>query len=93
MNKKRLTETVSQVNNYIIHDQLKKINRRNNMFFVKANVNETTEIRTEITDENVFTICPVCGKEHAVDISEISGDIYSTQVLCSECSFKDNSEV
>lgn len=66
------------------------------MFFVKVKVNEATEIRAEITDENVFTICPVCGKEHAVEISEIyenGGDLYSSQVICDECSFKDNSEV
>lgn len=66
------------------------------MFYVKTKVNDETEIRTEITDENVFTICPVCGKEHAIDISEIfeiGGDLYSSQVCCEKCSFKDKSEV
>ena len=60
------------------------------MFYIKTRLNEGTTLKSEITDENVFTICPECGKEHAVDLSEIfkggDADFYSTQSYCPECS-------
>lgn len=59
------------------------------MFYIKNKINEETEITTEITDENVFTRCPNCEKEIAVDLAEIlrdDGDLYGTSVYCSECS-------
>ena len=60
------------------------------MFYVKTKISDEATINTEITGENVFTICPLCGKEHAVgDISELFGkgdfDLYSTAVYCREC--------
>lgn len=59
------------------------------MFYVKTKINEGTEIRTEITDENVFTVCPQCGQEHAVDLSEIfsdgHSDLFGTAVYCRKC--------
>lgn len=61
------------------------------MFYVKTKVNGETTITTEITDENVFTRCPECGKEFAVDLSEVltnDGDLCGTTVYCSECSAK-----
>ena len=43
-----------------------------------------------IEGDNVFTICPECGREHAVDLQEIleggSADLYGTTVYCEECS-------
>lgn len=43
-----------------------------------------------IKDNNVYTICPECGKEHSVDIKRVLEDnstcIQSTTVLCSGCS-------
>lgn len=57
------------------------------MFYVKTKINEETAITTEITDENVFTQCPECGKEIAIDLYDIfsdGGDLYSTVVYCSE---------
>ena len=43
-----------------------------------------------IEGDNVFTICPECGREHAVDLQEIleggSADLYGTAVYCEECS-------
>lgn len=60
------------------------------MFYVKSKINDESEIRVEITDENVFTICPKCGQEHAVDLSEIfsdgHSDLFSTSVYCRKCS-------
>lgn len=59
------------------------------MFYVKTKINDETTITTEINDENVFSCCPECGREHFVDLSEIlkgsDADLYSTAVFCSEC--------
>lgn len=45
-----------------------------------------------IEDDNVYTTCPVCGKEHCVDISEVfsdgQSDLYGTSILCPICSAK-----
>lgn len=46
--------------------------------------------RLYIKEDNVYTICPVCGKEHSVDIKRILEDketcVQATTVLCSGCS-------
>jgi hypothetical protein len=61
------------------------------MFYVKQNFGYA-EVTTEITDENVFTRCPECDKEIAVDLVELfsdgEGDLFSTTCLCRECSKK-----
>lgn len=45
-----------------------------------------------IEDDNVYTTCPVCGKEHRVDISEVfsdgQSDLYGTAIYCPICSAK-----
>lgn len=55
------------------------------MFYLKHN-GEKLEIR----ENNVFAVCPVCSKEHPVDLQEIlhdgEGDLYGTAVYCPECS-------
>lgn len=60
------------------------------MFYVKADLAEGATVMTEITAENVFTVCPGCGQAHAVDLCELiaSGevDLYSTKVYCPKCS-------
>ena len=62
------------------------------MFYVKERVNDSMEISIEITDENVFTHCPMCGFEVSVDIAEIlsdgESDLYGTAVFCDGCSKK-----
>lgn len=61
------------------------------MFYIKHESDGVT-VKAEITGENVFTICPECGREHAVDLSELfkggGADLYSTAVYCPECSAK-----
>lgn len=61
------------------------------MFYVKQDFGYA-EVKTEITDENVFTICPECGRELNVDLVELfrdgESDLCSTSVLCSVCSKK-----
>lgn len=61
------------------------------MFYVKTKVNDEMTITTEITDDNVFTCCPECEKEFAVELSKVLAndcDISGTAVYCSECSAK-----
>ena len=48
--------------------------------------------KLEIREDNVYTRCTVCGKEHKVDLVAIlsieDADLYSTSVDCYECSAK-----
>ena len=48
--------------------------------------------KLEIHDDNVYTRCPQCEKEHVVNLQEIfssgDGDLYGTAVYCSSCSGK-----
>ena len=59
------------------------------MFYIKTKQHSGKMVSTEITDENVFTRCPECGREMPVDLAEIfadgEGDLISTQVLCAAC--------
>lgn len=60
------------------------------MFYIKETLSESTAINIEITDENVYGKCPVCGCEVSVDLVDLFAegevDLYSTQVLCDHCS-------
>lgn len=63
------------------------------MFFVKAKVNDATEINTEITDDNVYSYCPECGAEVPVlcfseMIKDEDVDLYATAVYCDKCTAK-----
>lgn len=55
------------------------------MFYLKHNGE-----KLPIEGDNVYTICPECGREHAIDLQEIleggSADLYGTAVYCEECS-------
>ena len=59
------------------------------MFYIKTKQHSGKTITTEITDENVFTRCPECGREMPIDLAEIfadgEGDLFSTQVFCAAC--------
>ena len=44
------------------------------MFFIKNQIDDSTVLTTEITDENVFTHCPDCGAEVQVDLAELAED-------------------
>jgi len=62
------------------------------MYYVKSQITDECSIYTEITDENVFTICPNCGVEHQIDLVDLiqSGEfcLFSTAIYCKECSDK-----
>jgi len=59
------------------------------MFYIKEKLTETVDITIEINDENVYCICPYCGCEVRVDISEVFNDglsdLYGTSVCCKRC--------
>lgn len=65
------------------------------MFFVKEKFYRGC-VSVEITDENVYTICPGCGREYNVDLSVDladaiqDGGLYlgGTEIYCEECSKK-----
>ena len=66
------------------------------MFYVKSEIAEGVTLKTNITSDNVFTICPDCGEEIQVDLScdfgdllcKTEGDLESTRICCMECSNK-----
>lgn len=63
------------------------------MFYVKSEIAEGVTVRAEITDENVFTICPDCGIEHQVDLADVVDedgklDLFSTAICCTACTKK-----
>ena len=59
------------------------------MFYIKTRTASGNVIKTDITDENVFTRCMKCGKELPVDLAEFfsdgEGDLFSSGILCSAC--------
>ena len=59
------------------------------MFYIKTKQHSGKMVSAEITDENVFTRCPECGREMPVDLAEIfadgEGDLFITQVFCAAC--------
>ncbi|MCW6665287.1 hypothetical protein NHG32_06295 [Aerococcaceae bacterium NML191219] len=62
------------------------------MFYIKQKLGQDLEIKVDIHDENVFTRCPYCGMEIAVDLVEVlsdgESDLYSTAVVCATCAEK-----
>ncbi len=60
------------------------------MFYVKERMNERVNLTLGITDDNVYTKCPRCGKEVKVNLGEVfkvgDVDLFETVVLCAECS-------
>lgn len=54
------------------------------MFYLKHNGE-----KIEIDYDNVFTVCPICGKEHRVDLIELAQDLQfdldGTAVYCPQC--------
>lgn len=61
------------------------------MIYAKAKIGEHAEVRIALDYDNVFTVCPQCGKEHSIDISEFfqDGDFdFDCSVYCEDCSKK-----
>lgn len=62
------------------------------MFYIKTVQPSDRSVTTDITDENVFTRCPECGREMPIDLAEVfsdgEGDLFSTSILCAACTKK-----
>jgi hypothetical protein len=62
------------------------------MFYIKTKLPDGKMVKTDVTDENVFTHCPECGKEISIDLAELfsdgNGDLYSSAVICEGCMAK-----
>ncbi|HJI29645.1 MAG TPA: hypothetical protein OIL76_06305 [Veillonellaceae bacterium] len=61
------------------------------MFYIKERIHGGVEVKIEITDENVFCRCPLCGREVAVDLEDVlssGGGLYGTAVFCERCAEK-----
>lgn len=67
------------------------------MFYIKSKQQSGKTVTIEITDENVFTRCPECGRELPVDLAEVfgdgEGDLFSTSIICSACTKKRQQKV
>ena len=58
------------------------------MLYLKEETKEGKYIVTELTDENVYCMCPICGEEHQIDIYRyLSLPIasFSQNVCCQSC--------
>ena len=62
------------------------------MFYLKTKLANGKVVKTDITDENVFTCCLECGRELSIDLVEVfsdgEGDLFSTSIICSACTKK-----
>lgn len=62
------------------------------MFYTKTQLPGGKVVKTEITDENVYTHCHDCGRELSVDLVEViadgEGDLVSTSIICTACTRK-----
>lgn len=60
------------------------------MFYAKTQLNDETILTLGIHEDNVYTRCPHCHREIAVDLAEVfsdcPGDLHDTTILCGECS-------
>lgn len=59
------------------------------MFYTKLHLDHHNELVTYLGEDNVYGICPVCGKETTVDLAGIlkeeDTDLYNTSVYCDNC--------
>lgn len=66
-------------------------------YYVKGESTTGEEVIVGIEDDNVFTTCPICGKEHKVDFVELAAtkdfDLYGTSAYCQGCSRQANAQM
>lgn len=63
------------------------------MFYVKAEINDSIEIKVDLYEDEIFCTCPDCGSEQKVDTETLihvlkEGDLCSTSIFCVNCSKK-----
>lgn len=61
-------------------------------YYVKGTTETGEPVTLSIEDDNVFTHCPICGREHTVDLVELASsgdfDLYGSAIYCRECADK-----
>lgn len=60
------------------------------MFYLKENLRPGVTIKIDIREDNVFTVCPLCGGEHQIlNLQELitfsKADMFRMKVHCPEC--------
>ncbi len=62
------------------------------MFYTKLMLSENSKVITRLSDKNVYSICPKCGKEIQVNLSDVlkeeDTDLHTTCVYCKSCAKK-----
>lgn len=62
------------------------------MFYTKLTLSENSKVITSLSDKNVYSICPKCGKEIRVNLSDVlkeeDTDLHTTGVYCNSCATK-----
>lgn len=62
------------------------------MFYTKLTLSENSKVITRLSDKNVYSICPKCGKEIRVNLSDVlkeeDTDLHTTCVYCKSCAKK-----
>jgi len=62
------------------------------MFYTKLTLQDNGELITYLTNDNIYGICPVCGKEIAIDLTEVLSEedstLCKTDVYCEDCAKK-----
>jgi len=62
------------------------------MFYTKLTLSENSKVITRLSDKNVYSICPKCGKEIQVNLSDVlkeeDTDLHTTCVYCKSCAKK-----
>lgn len=59
------------------------------MIYIKTKLDSGEEVRIELTDENTYAICPRCGREHSIVLSEFfqcEGFDLDCEIYCVKCS-------
>ena len=54
----------------------------------KEGGNDGVSVKVPVEHDNVYTICPVCGEEHQIDLAEVCDngfDFFGTTVYCDKC--------
>ena len=59
------------------------------MFYIKEKLSDGVTINANITTDNVYCHCPLCGKELQVNLDNVFAegevDLCGTNVVCDEC--------
>jgi ribosomal protein S27AE len=53
--------------------------------YAKAKLADGVEIKVEITSENLYDVCPQCGKEHNIFFDDLA-EIIESRYFCGRCS-------